>query len=86
MGTLNVTYHFGITGTRDSLLACQDYLMGACGLRRTKFDHKEGTHPDIVTMRYGGRRQVERIFHLLYDDATIFLLRKYYALAPHFSH
>jgi lambda repressor-like predicted transcriptional regulator/Mor family transcriptional regulator len=84
-GKLETSYGFSLTSNSTLLTGCQEYLIRSCQLGRTKLYHKKGTNPDIVTLRYGGRRQVERIFRLMYDDASIFLLRKYYALSVHFQ-
>jgi Mor family transcriptional regulator len=83
--TWKQNYGFSITANRTFLLECQRYLMRECGLNLTKLDHKKGTDTRIATLRYGGRQQVKRIFRFLYDDASIFLLRKYYGLHSHFE-
>ena len=59
----------------SSLAYCeglQKWLMENCNLNKTKIPFKDG----IWNVRYGGRRQVSRIFHVLYDDATIWMPRK----------
>lgn len=75
---------FRLTSNRLFLEGCQGYLMLACGLRRTKLSERQdkwkGTVPTLI---YGGRNQVSRIFHLMYDDATIWLPRKRGKAAPY---
>lgn len=69
---------FEITSDRRFLDGCQAYLMQACNLRRTKLTHR--IHKGKYTaskIQYGGNRQARRIFHLMYDNATIYLRRKY---------
>ena len=77
-------YAFSLISSQEFVEGCQNYLVEVCGLGRTRLDPKKGS-PGIATVRYGGRRQVERIFHLLYDDANVFLLRKYFELYFHFQ-
>jgi hypothetical protein len=84
-GKLEMQYRFSLTSNTTFLEECQRYLVEACDLRYTKLARKRGGNPNIATLPYGGRRQVERIFRLLYDDAGIFLLRKYYELSFHFQ-
>jgi DNA-binding CsgD family transcriptional regulator/DNA-binding Xre family transcriptional regulator len=84
-GKFEMQYRFSLTSNTNFLKECQRYLVEACDLRCTKLARKREGNPNIGSLAYGGRRQVERIFHLLYDDANIFLLRKYYELSFHFQ-
>jgi len=84
-GKFELQYRFSLTSNLTFLKECQRYLVEACDLRYTKLARKREGNPNIGSLAYGGRRQVERIFHLLYDDANIFLLRKYYELSFHFQ-
>ena len=68
--------NFAVTGNRRLLGHMQAYLMRACGLRRTKLDVTNPPEERIVTLRYCGNRQVPRIWHFLYDYATVWLPRK----------
>jgi len=70
---------FMIAGTRDLLEGAQAFLMATCQLRKTKLYSTPSVKfkdRETCKLRYGGRRQVSRIWHLLYDDATIYLPRK----------
>lgn len=56
--------------------------MDRVGVNKTKISpHRES--PGIATLSYGGARQVSRIFHLLYDEATVYLPRKLDAVRPY---
>lgn len=61
-----------ICGTKAFVSKYQKHLMDNCSLRATKL--WLGTN--VWHLRYGGRRQVERIMRFLYRDATISLDRK----------
>ncbi len=50
----------------------QEWLMEKCNLNKTKIPFHDG----IYNLRYGGKRQVSRIFHLIYDNALVWLSRK----------
>ena len=63
---------FGVMGTRGFLEAAQSLLMAECDLGRTKLYR----HGKLFKLLYGGRLQVSRIFHYLYDGATVWLPRK----------
>lgn len=68
---------FRLTSDRCFLVGCQQFLMRECNLNRTKLsntDHR-GAY-SASTLIYKGRNQCRRIFHLMYDDATIYLPRK----------
>jgi len=78
------SFSFSICSNRRFLEGAQAFLMEACDLRQTKFKvvnrHPEST--DICALRYDGRYQVGRIFHLLYEGATIWLPRKREKIEP----
>lgn len=57
------------------LLGCQEYLIHAHGLSRTKLNQHHITK-DSYMLRYGGADAVHRLYHLMYDAATIWLPRK----------
>ena len=67
---------FEVTGNEPFLLSLQAFLMEQCSLRATKLYRRHKDIP-IATLRYVGRKQVSRIFALLYRDATIYLPRKH---------
>lgn len=75
---------FRLTSNREFLIGCQHYLVRACDLRYTKLSERQdkwkGTVPTLI---YSGRNQVSRIYHLMYDDATIYLPRKKQKAEPH---
>lgn len=49
-----------------------NYLMEKCGLNEVKLKKYKATWE----LRYGGRIQVSKIWHLLYDNAIIWMPRK----------
>lgn len=77
---------FRLTSNQQFLEGCQRYLVVQCDLAYTKLSHRQdqwkGTVPTLV---YNGRNQVSRIFHLMYDDATIWLPRKREKAEPYIS-
>lgn len=72
-GTLNIS----IVGTIDLLNDVKQILCKKCNLNNTIYDNR---HPNrnnnIRALRYGGNIVVNRIYHYLYDDSTIYLSRK----------
>ncbi len=62
-------------GSEAFCLGAQRYLIEAVGTRKTKL-YVPKNSLNIRTLSYCGARQVSRIFHLLYDNATIWLPRK----------
>lgn len=74
---------FAITSTRRCLEGAQEFLMDACQLGKTKLYRTTSTNPDICCLKYGGAKQVSRIFHLLYDDAHVWLPRKREGIEPY---
>lgn len=63
------------TCSNDFLYDLQTILMDKCGLNRTKLTHVQ--KKNAYLMCYGGRLQLIRIFHYLYNDSTIYMQRKY---------
>lgn len=51
--------------------------MKECLLDKTKFSIRHKDSPNIGAVTYGGHKQIARIAHYLYDDATVYLERKY---------
>jgi len=68
----NDSSFFSVASNEHFLLGCQGFLIKKCSLGRTKLQEGKST----FVLRYGGNRQVKRIFDLLYDRATIWLPRK----------
>lgn len=64
---------FEITSEKTAVESMQLYLMRDCAFRKTKLRFCRNAY----TLRYGGRNQVCKIYHYLYDDAHVFLKRKY---------
>jgi hypothetical protein len=76
---------FSVTSYKDLIEGFQSYLMRCCELRLTKLYARHKDSPHIVTMTYSGSNQVARIFHHLYDEATVFLPRKRDKIASRLS-
>jgi hypothetical protein len=72
---------FAITGNKQFLLGCQQYLVRSCSLSYTKLAGRADTN--ALALHYTGARQTSRIFRLLYDDATVWLPRKRDKVAPY---
>ena len=64
---------FEITTEKVAVERMQSILMEACHLGRTKLRFCRNAY----TLRYGGCRQLKRIYDYLYHDAHVFLDRKY---------
>jgi len=74
----NKTLNFSIVGTIELLEIIQKYLIENCQLNKTKFDERFPLRKtNIRSLLYGGNIVINRIFHYLYDNSTIFLERKY---------
>lgn len=75
---------FSITSDRRFLEGCQSFLQETLGVSKTKFSdrYRSGKY-SASTLIYSGRIQVSRLFHLMYDDATIYLPRKYERAVPY---
>ena len=69
---LDLGARFVLCGNRRFLVDCQEYLMLAAGLPKTKLRAHNGTW----YLHYAGRRQCMRIAGLLYCRARLFLQRK----------
>lgn len=64
-----------IIGNESFCLGAQRYLVETVGLRTTKLERPKNA-PRIRRLTYSGRNQASRIYHLMYDDATVYLPRK----------
>jgi transcriptional regulator with XRE-family HTH domain len=74
--------HWGIAGTERFCLAAQGFLMRETGV--TKGDlSPHAKSPRIFRLSYGSTLQASRVYHLLYDDATVYLPRKRDIAEPH---
>ena len=76
------SFSFSVGSNRSFLQDAQCYLMQHCDLNRTKFDGRRRGASWFALLRYKGRLQVSRIFHLLYDGATVWLPRKREHIEP----
>jgi hypothetical protein len=71
------TLTFSIVGTENFVVKYKEILIKECLLSDTKLDtrHKERNN-NIRSIRFGGNIIVNRIYHFLYDNSSISLLRK----------
>jgi intein-encoded DNA endonuclease-like protein len=74
----NTTYlqhWFSVTSYDGFIRSLQSHMAEALGLSYTKLTYRRPSSP-VCTLKYSGRRQVLKIAHFLYDDATVWLDRK----------
>ena len=69
------TYQFNITGMENPLRKIQEHLIKNTGVVDNGLKHRKSTI--AVTIHYSGRNVCKRILDYLYQDATIYLQRKY---------
>lgn len=62
-----------IAGTQDIVSFIQQHLYEQLQVTKNKI----GTIKNIFRVRYGSRKDIESVYHYLYQDASIFLTRKY---------
>ena len=72
-GDGSISRNFSITSEGNILHQMQNILMKECDLNKTKIPFRKNSY----TLSYGGRQQLTRIYHYLYDDSTVYLQRKY---------
>lgn len=70
------TWTISLVGTDAFLCAAMAALVRSCDLRPVEI-RPASKECRVMRFSYGGNRQVSRIAHWLYDDATVFLSRKY---------
>lgn len=68
------TYRFSVVGNSDFLDIYEKNILKAINRKEPNKRQKEGKAYNI---RYGGNRQIKKIYDYLYKDATIYLKRKY---------
>lgn len=68
--------HFSLIGNYKILNDIQQILMKKCKVNKTKIIDNKKT-PGLGYLRYGGNKQVIRIYKFLYKDSTVYLDRKY---------
>jgi len=81
-GVRPITLGWSILGNEAFCLEAQRYLVEKTGVGKTKLNTPKHS-PSIRYLIYGGTRQVSRIFHFMYDDATVWLHRKGEKVAPY---
>ena len=69
------TYQFNIIGMENPLRKIQEHLIKNVGVADNGLKHRKSTI--AVTIHYSGRNVCKRILDYLYQDATIYLQRKY---------
>lgn len=69
------TYQFNITGMEGPLSIIQQHLVDNVGIVKNSLKKRVSTV--AVTIHYGGRGVCKKILDYLYDNATIYLQRKY---------
>lgn len=68
-------YQFNITGMENPLRKIQEHLIKNVGVADNGLKHRKSTI--AVTIHYNGRNVCKRILDYLYQDAAIYLQRKY---------
>lgn len=70
-------HHWKLVGTKEMLENIQQILIHNIGLNRTKLSkrHKHRLNNNF-NLEYGGRKNIAKIFHYLYDESEFFLERK----------
>lgn len=71
----SLTFQFNITGMENPLKEIQEHLVKNVGVVNNGVKHRKSTI--AVTIHYSGRIVCKRILDYLYQDATIYLQRKY---------
>lgn len=71
----SLTFQFNITGMEGPLKVIQNHLVNNIGVVDNGLKHRKSTV--AVTIHYSGRNVCKRILDYLYQDATIYLQRKY---------
>jgi Mor family transcriptional regulator/DNA-binding CsgD family transcriptional regulator len=80
--THSPTLNFCFVGNLAFCREAQRFMVNAASLNPTKIlPYKHS--PGIASVSYGGNKQVSRIWHLLYDGATVYLSRKRDVAAPY---
>ena len=71
-------FEFSVVGTSEFLDSYEQFLIqGINRTTTTKRYHDKRWSDKTEAIRYGGSKQVSKIFHFLYNNATIYLDRKY---------
>jgi hypothetical protein len=76
-GQRGVSLYWGIIGNEGFCRGAQEYLMDAVSVGQTKLrPSPNAVNEGIMHLSYGGNKQVSRIWHLLYNSASVYLPRK----------
>lgn len=71
------TLNISIVGTIEMLMEIKNQLILNCQVTDTVLDNRfPSRNNNIRALRYGGNIIINRIYHYLYDNSTIFLNRK----------
>ncbi len=65
-------YQWGILSNKKFCCDVMEYLIDECQLSRVKLKK----YKKVWELRYGGRVQISKIWHLLYDNAVVWMPRK----------
>ena len=68
---------FSITTQEEILIQFRDIFEKECNVSKGIKLKRSKRTSKAVSLRYGGRQQIISLYHYLYDDATIYLQRKY---------
>lgn len=74
---------FTFTGNFNFIDKLQDYLVEKLGFKKTKLNFSKAKNPNnntsenVCSMEYSGKKQIEKFYHYLYDNATIYGNRKH---------
>ena len=79
-----IKQEFAITSDRNILTEIQEILVNQCILPYTTLKSYKNT-TKAVSLRYGGKQQISRIYNYLYKDANVYLPRKYKKFSLLFS-
>ena len=74
---------FTFTGVDSFIKVLQEKLINEAGLNKTKLNYSKAKNPNnstsknVCSIEYSGRNNIKKIFHYMYDGATIFGKRKF---------
>jgi hypothetical protein len=69
-------FGFDVVGNETFILSIRKFLKSKLNFKFVKIRKKKGKTHDIFYLRYNGRFKVANLYHLLYDNATMWLNRK----------
>lgn len=68
---------FTITSNTNFILGIQNHLVETLGFKRNKIFYRHKDNKSIATLEYSGRGNIRKFYDYIYNDATIFLDRKF---------